>query len=824
MTYQPTNGLVLTNGGPVPRSLSVKLGDDRTVKDFGASGSALTTTGAISSGGNVLTVANAFDFSVGQGIRIIGAGAPCAVSTPTAATGSAVGTTGSTTYTYKIASIGVSGAISAATATVTIANGNATLSATNYNSLSWSAPAGTAPAGYVVYGNNSGSLVPVAIVGTTSWNDYGTISFNGVTSQVDPPAWMPTSPPASPQASYLVSTISAVSGNSITLNSAASSNVSNATVMHDDTAALSAAFTYATANYGVVRIPAGVYWITGALPIITNPISIIGEGSRASQINVDPSFQGDVISATGLSYYENYDYTYTTPIRPVKAALYIEGVCLLGNRAGPYVQNGIMLYDTCDFIRFNDVQVHFLRGTGFGSGYLLNTVYASLRESSFIHLYVRNCGDIEFSRPAMEIYSDGVGDTTNEVTFLWCQIGFPWGKGLVIRNANASLAMRNIWFYSLMVHGIQSHPSAINADLVTIGDPALTGILTNSGFVNFTGSASYSGHYCVRFTAPSYTNVTDSVYFQGIIGSGANGFHVEYGRNLTFKMQAVLVDGTHFKIGPTPNVGALNFELNGKEQNYTWDIDSSATGQLRFPAVRIGSPTGQQAFTLNVPDATVAGGNARGIGSVDLQTVRAANFQVASGTGAVILGGSSNTCAGLFSVIMSGLNNFAVGAFTMLAGRSVSDKTRYGGIYYGLKEFSAQGDNQFGIVALSAQTIDATTTQMTADLDVVGTKNIVNLVDNQCYSFSATLVGRSSAGDVARYTLIGAIKRGSGAGTVAMVGTTTVTKTHGDAGTAGWGTPTATADTTNGGINISVTGAAATNINWGCRLDLVEVG
>ena len=44
---------------------------------------------------------------------------------------------------------------------------------------------------------------------------------------------------------------------------------------------------------------------------------------------------------------------------------------------------------------------------------------------------------------------------------------------------------------------------------------------------------------------------------------------------------------------------------------------------------------------------------------------------------------------------------------------------------------------------------------------------------------------------------------------------------------AGWGVigaVTVSADTTNGGINVSVTGVASTTIRWNCRIDTIELG
>src|SRR5688500_19472858 len=75
------------------------------VKDFDASGSALTTTGTIGASSASLTLAAALDFEDGQGIAVLGAGALAAVQLPTGVAFSNVGTAGSTSRTYRVAAI-----------------------------------------------------------------------------------------------------------------------------------------------------------------------------------------------------------------------------------------------------------------------------------------------------------------------------------------------------------------------------------------------------------------------------------------------------------------------------------------------------------------------------------------------------------------------------------------------------------------------------------------------------------------------------------------------------------------------------------------------
>ena len=99
------------------------------------------------------------------------------------------------------------------------------------------------------------------------------------------------------------------------------------------------------------------------------------------------------------------------------------------------------------------------------------------------------------------------------------------------------------------------------------------------------------------------------------------------------------------------------------------------------------------------------------------------------------------------------------------------------------------------------------------------------------YTFRGILAAKNTATtDAAGWEIKGVIQRtGSATNTTALVGTPTVTLLGATAGaiSAGWGlvaNVTVTADTTNGGISVNVTGAASTTIRWNCRLDTSELG
>jgi len=73
-------------------------------------------------------------------------------------------------------------------------------------------------------------------------------------------------------------------------------------------------------------------------------------------------------------------------------------------------------------------------------------------------------------------------------------------------------------------------------------------------------------------------------------------------------------------------------------------------------------------FSLQIGDGTIANGNPRGLSSIDLQLIRTTPYQVASGEGSMIVGGSSNTANGLYGAVMGGYGNTSIGTYSVSGG------------------------------------------------------------------------------------------------------------------------------------------------------------
>lgn len=246
--------------------------------------------------------------------------------------------------------------------------------------------------------------------------------------------------------------------------------------------------------------------------------------------------------------------------------------------------------------------------------------------------------------------------------------------------------------------------------------------------------------------------------------------------------------------------------------------------------------SGGQSCTASANNATVGGGYTNHA-TATYTTIAGGENNTASTTDAAVGGGSGNTSSGSGSVVAGGVSNVASGQQGTVGGGSANTA---GGTYstisggangttrgitgaeaYGSGLFSAAGDAQRRRFILRWATTDATPSALTADLSGVNTSNQVVLPNNGTFDFSVRVVARSSA-DQKSFLITGLITRGANAASTALVGTPTVTTIANSGGASAW-TVAVSADTTNGCLAITVTGAAATNIKWVADAQTVEV-
>lgn len=289
--------------------------------------------------------------------------------------------------------------------------------------------------------------------------------------------------------------------------------------------------------------------------------------------------------------------------------------------------------------------------------------------------------------------------------------------------------------------------------------------------------------------------------------------------------------------------------------------ESAGTGTSNIGMVLGAKGTG--AITAQMPDGTTAGGNARGANGVDLQTVRLAATEVASGTSA-FAAGQRNTASGAYS-FAAGQNNAASGSYSAAWGlngtatgsgavawgaasnATANYATAFGWVctasaayavahgYSAAARLQAANVHSFGTFAGSTpgqcvqighmgQTTNATQTE----IFLSNAANVrATIPANTAYAFETRVVARSSTGaDLASFRRSGIIKR-DGSNNTALVGSVQTVGT--DIGSNAGGAPAGwavliDADDTNESLRVQVTGAAATTINWLAYTSMIEIG
>ena len=136
---------------------------------------------------------------------------------------------------------------------------------------------------------------------------------------------------------------------------------------------------------------------------------------------------------------------------------------------------------------------------------------------------------------------------------------------------------------------------------------------------------------------------------------------------------------------------------------------------------------------------------------------------------------------------------------------------------------SVAGYNQKRYLNLGLETTNATPTVMRSTTASASTVNQLVLANNSAQLVTGTIIANvTGAGDTSAWTFSAVIKRGANAASTALVGSVTSAVVAQDAGAATWAIAI-TADTTNGALAVTVTGAAGVTIRWTCALESTEV-
>lgn len=227
---------------------------------------------------------------------------------------------------------------------------------------------------------------------------------------------------------------------------------------------------------------------------------------------------------------------------------------------------------------------------------------------------------------------------------------------------------------------------------------------------------------------------------------------------------------------------------------------ANASGVGSFALCQNGTASGPYSGTFGGDQSTASGQRAIVLGG-----------GVASGSFAGCFSSKNGTSNGTGSVVIGGTYGFSraiTGAFVTPA----SDDPFNNG---------NNGESQSSILILARRTTDATPTVLASDPYAVGTSNQLTLPNNSAYYFKGSIVAGVSGGNSSAWSFEGLIKRGANAAATAFVGTPVLNLVAQDAGASTW-VVALTANTTTGGITVTVTGQAATTIKWVARINTTE--
>jgi len=222
----------------------------------------------------------------------------------------------------------------------------------------------------------------------------------------------------------------------------------------------------------------------------------------------------------------------------------------------------------------------------------------------------------------------------------------------------------------------------------------------------------------------------------------------------------------------------------------------------------------------------IGGGTGHSAGS-SYSAIIGGQSNTASGSSAAVVSGSNNTATGNSAAVIGGTSNGADGSNSVIAGGANGTARSIFGNFVTPASINpispSSGRTQTATLLLGRPTTDATATVLTSNTSAAGTTNQVILPNNSAYTFQGTCIANvTGGGTTSGWKFEGVIKRGANAASTTLVAAVTPTVIAQDVGAVTW-VLAITADTTNGGIKVEVTGAAATTIRWVCKIETTEV-
>jgi hypothetical protein len=222
--------------------------------------------------------------------------------------------------------------------------------------------------------------------------------------------------------------------------------------------------------------------------------------------------------------------------------------------------------------------------------------------------------------------------------------------------------------------------------------------------------------------------------------------------------------------------------------------------------------------------STISGGQSNSI-SQDYATIAGGRNNTASGYGSFVAG-AFNTAAAQYSASVGGTLNRADGQNSVVAGGERGTTRGINGIFVAPASnapiANTDGATQSALLLLGRQTTNATATVLTSNTSAATTNNQVILPNNSAYYFRGSITsGVTGGGNSAMWSFEGGIKRGANAASTTLI-QSVINPVAVDSGASTW-IVALSADTTNGGLAVTVTGQASTTIRWVCKIETTEM-
>lgn len=317
-----------------------------------------------------------------------------------------------------------------------------------------------------------------------------------------------------------------------------------------------------------VYIPPGIYRIVSNPPTFARAGCVVGDGPSQSILSLDPSFKGDL-----FTWSEAWAVTTPGPM--------VVGLKIQGTKSAMSIQNAFVFYDRNDEVFIDNVAVTGVHGRALYSGVTRHANRAYMRESHMRSLWFFDDGAPNI--PVVEFNSEGVGNTdaTNEIRMSQVDIYGAHGPGFVIRNAGSG-SIRDITIEGLRIEGTEDGATA--ADLLTIGDPLLSGNVNNIRLMDLELIDPYKGFAALRITAPTAEASPYQITVSGSINGGAphgQGLRIDAGRDSVFRWSGIHTNETNIIIGR--GVTGIVLDGGGQEGSWTYSLDPTAITSIHFP-------------------------------------------------------------------------------------------------------------------------------------------------------------------------------------------------------------------------------------------------